>query len=189
MSNENKELFPFETLEQCRTYYCKPFPQYITCKDFGELDGMNGSCHWCKEMTPIQFEMCWDESMVHNSMNRGTTRREAIERIKKEKEKHCTPTSMFISINRMGVFDVKVFHKNDYASMELTFEQMISSLEEIIKTCNVREVYLDIVRLGVLYACIESIIAKEKSIIIHKITPSDLQSKLFESVKKSILQN
>ena len=31
---------------------------------------MNGSCHWCLEMTPYQFEMCWDADgvMVSNCL-------------------------------------------------------------------------------------------------------------------------
>ena len=39
---------------------------YIICCDFGNNDGMNGSCHWCLEMTPYQFEMCWDATSVNN---------------------------------------------------------------------------------------------------------------------------
>ena len=44
-----------ETLEQCETQYLPPVPRFISCPSFGQSDGMDGSCHWCKEMTPYQF--------------------------------------------------------------------------------------------------------------------------------------
>lgn len=82
-----EEIFPFETLEQCRTHYCKPIQKYISCKEFGKLDGMDGSCHWCREMTPLQFEMCWDESTVCNYERCGKAREEAIQLVEKKKIK------------------------------------------------------------------------------------------------------
>lgn len=186
MNNQEEKLFPFETLEQCRTHYCEPFPKYITCSEFGELDGMNGSCHWCKEMTPIQFEMCWDESCLRDKMKYGNSKCEAVKKIEKEKNKRISPTSMFISASKTGLFDVKVFNSNDYASFDLTFEEMISSLEEIVNSCNVCDVHIDIVKLGVLYALIESIVTKKKNTVIHRIIPADLQSKVFKIVKNTV---
>lgn len=61
----NENYIP-ETLEQCKQYYLPPIKKYITCSDFGNPDGMNGSCHWCLEMCPYQFEMCHDESLLRN---------------------------------------------------------------------------------------------------------------------------
>lgn len=63
----NKNFVP-ETLEQCKQHYIPPINQYISCSEFGNSDGMNGSCHWCKEMCPYQFEMCRDESWIQSLM-------------------------------------------------------------------------------------------------------------------------
>jgi len=30
------------------------------CEQFGNLDGMNGSCHYCKEESIELFKACWD---------------------------------------------------------------------------------------------------------------------------------
>jgi len=54
----------WETLEQCANNYCKPILKYISCEKFGETDGMDGSCHWCMEMTPYQWYMCSDYARV-----------------------------------------------------------------------------------------------------------------------------
>lgn len=53
-----------ETLEWCRKHYVPPIEKHISCKYFGNCDGMNGSYHWCLEMTPYQWEMCSDETRV-----------------------------------------------------------------------------------------------------------------------------
>ena len=79
-----------ETLEWCRKHYVPPIKKHISCKDFGDCDGMNGSCHWCREMTPYQWEMCSDETWVKNllrplSRNSAKTREEAIEFIERYK--------------------------------------------------------------------------------------------------------
>lgn len=50
-----------ETLDWCKKHYVPLIKQYISCNEFGYCDGMNGSCHWCREMTPYQWEMCRDE--------------------------------------------------------------------------------------------------------------------------------
>jgi len=60
---ENKEA-QWETLEQCENNYCRPVLKYISCEDFGKIDGMDGSCHFCKEMTPYQWHMCSDSSRI-----------------------------------------------------------------------------------------------------------------------------
>lgn len=60
------EIFVPETIEQCESHYLPPNYNFINCKDFGYTDGMNGSCHWCKEMTPYQWHMCADESWLRN---------------------------------------------------------------------------------------------------------------------------
>lgn len=49
--------------------YNIPDHNYITCENFGYIDGMNGSCHYCKELTNYQFEMCSDESWKRNLMS------------------------------------------------------------------------------------------------------------------------
>lgn len=50
-------------------------------------DGMNGSCHWCLEMTPYQFEMCWDATSV-NSYRRmkGWSKEKAVSFIEDYKQ-------------------------------------------------------------------------------------------------------
>ena len=46
-----------EKLEWCRKHYVPPIEKHISCKDFGNCDSMDGSCHWCREMTPYQWYM------------------------------------------------------------------------------------------------------------------------------------
>ena len=80
-----------ETLDWCKSHYVPPIQEYITCKVFGKLDGTDGSCHWCKEMTPYQFEMCWDESWIRGLLSptackHKNTREEAIEFIEEYKQ-------------------------------------------------------------------------------------------------------
>ena len=80
-----------ETLEWCHKHYVPPIKKYISCKYFGKCDGMNGSCHWCLEMTPYQWEMCSDETQVKNllrplSRNSAKTREEAAEFIERCKQ-------------------------------------------------------------------------------------------------------
>ena len=53
-----------ETLEDCKTHYLPPNPDYIHCLNFGNIDGMNGTCHWCREMTPYMWWMCSDASWL-----------------------------------------------------------------------------------------------------------------------------
>lgn len=79
-----------ETLEWCRKHYVPPIEKHISCKDFGGCDGMDGSCHWCREMTPYQWEMCSDETWVKNLLrpllcNSEKTREEAAEFIERYK--------------------------------------------------------------------------------------------------------
>jgi len=31
------------------------------CSQFGNIDGMNGSCHYCKEDNQELFQACWDD--------------------------------------------------------------------------------------------------------------------------------
>jgi len=48
--------------------YNAPDHDYITCKEFGKNDGMNGSCHYCLKDTPYEWEMCSDESWKRSLM-------------------------------------------------------------------------------------------------------------------------
>jgi hypothetical protein len=43
-----------ETLDWCASHYVPPIKDHIHCPDFGKLDWMDGSCHWCLEMYPYQ---------------------------------------------------------------------------------------------------------------------------------------
>lgn len=52
-----------------RTKYNPPDYNVITCKDFGYIDGMNGSCHYCLEDCPYEWEMCSDESWKRRLMS------------------------------------------------------------------------------------------------------------------------
>ena len=81
-----------ETLEQCKEHFVPAIGDYITCYNFGHIDGTNGSCHWCREMTPYQFEMCSDDSWVGNLIRGNINRRmsidEAIQFIEDYKQRH-----------------------------------------------------------------------------------------------------
>jgi len=66
----------FKCLITCKTCfhsynykYNAPDHNHISCKEFGKVDGMNGSCHYCLEETPYQWEMCSDESWKRNLMS------------------------------------------------------------------------------------------------------------------------
>lgn len=61
----NNDFVP-ECILQCKAHYVPPNKKYITCRDFGNPDGMNGGCHWCLEMTPYQWYMCSDESFLRS---------------------------------------------------------------------------------------------------------------------------
>ncbi len=55
------DIATVETIEQCNQEYLPPVRKFINCSDFGKMDGMCGSCHWCLEMTPYQWYMCRDK--------------------------------------------------------------------------------------------------------------------------------
>lgn len=80
-----------EYLKECNMHYVPKNKKYITCKEFGHIDGMNGACWWCKEMTPYQWVMCWDESSLKSLMNpcfKNLTKEEAIRFIEERKQKN-----------------------------------------------------------------------------------------------------
>lgn len=84
-----------ETLDWCTKHYVPPIKEHIHCLDFGQCDGMDGSCHWCREMFPYQWHMCYDESWVRNllspvSVVPVSSREEAAGFIESYKQKHCT---------------------------------------------------------------------------------------------------
>ena len=84
-----------ETLDWCNKHYVPPIKEHIHCPCFGRCDGTDGSCWWCKEMTPYQHEMCRDERWIKSllsplSRNPKNTREEAAEFIEKYKQKHYT---------------------------------------------------------------------------------------------------
>lgn len=91
LCESNQDFVP-ETLTRCRSHYVPPVQKYITCKDFGYTDGMNGGCWWCMEMTPYQWHMCQDESWIRSLTNRFCkkvyTKAEAIEFIEYRKQTH-----------------------------------------------------------------------------------------------------
>lgn len=64
--SKNNEVFIPETLDWCCHHYVPKNPAYITCKEFGRCDGMDGSCWWCMEMTPYQWHMCVDEAWIQS---------------------------------------------------------------------------------------------------------------------------
>ena len=85
-----------ETLEWCRKHYVPPIKKHISCKNFGDCFSMNGSCHWCREMTPYQWEMCCDETRVKNLLRPFScvpekTREEAAEFIERYKSSGFKP--------------------------------------------------------------------------------------------------
>lgn len=95
----NKEEFvahyASKSLDWWKNHYCPPVDEYITCSDFGRIDGSNGCCWWCMESTPYQWYMCSDESWVRGLMSpyacvKKDTREEAIEFIEQYKQKHST---------------------------------------------------------------------------------------------------
>lgn len=89
---EDKKPIP-ETLTWCRQHYVPVVEKYITCEQFGNIDGMDGACWWCMEMTPYQWHMCSDESWVRgllrpSACKRKQTRAGAIEFIEQYKSSH-----------------------------------------------------------------------------------------------------
>ena len=89
----NLDYIP-ETLEQCEEYYLPPIAKYISCEEFGNIDGMSGGCHWCSKMTPYQWWMCRDESqlrrLVKPRFNRpALSKEDAIKYIEKYKKRVC----------------------------------------------------------------------------------------------------
>ena len=62
-------IFVPETLSWCNRHYVPKNDKYIFCKEFGHIDGMDGACWWCKEMTPYQWNMCADESWLNSLLN------------------------------------------------------------------------------------------------------------------------
>lgn len=81
-----------ETLTWCRQHYVPPVQKFITCQEFGNIDGMNGGCWWCMEMTPYQWHMCSDESWVRGLLSpiackRKNSRAAAIEFIEQYKQR------------------------------------------------------------------------------------------------------
>lgn len=83
----------FEALDDCRRHYCPPDERFINCERFGNIDGTDGACWWCSEMTPLQWHMCWDESWVRSllrtsAMKQFQSREEATVFIEDYKHKH-----------------------------------------------------------------------------------------------------
>lgn len=82
-----------ETLEECHQHYVPPVKRFIFCEEFGHPDPMDGSCHWCLEMCPYQWEMCQDENWIRGLLSPiarrpAKTREEAIEFIENFKQKY-----------------------------------------------------------------------------------------------------
>ena len=67
--NSMNEKFIPETLQWCREHYVPVVKEYVRCKEFGNSDGMSGSCWWCMEMTPYEWHMCQDESWIRGLMS------------------------------------------------------------------------------------------------------------------------
>lgn len=89
---EGYEPIP-ETLTWCRQHYVPPVRKFISCQEFGHIDGMDGACWWCMEMTPYQWHMCSDESWIRGLLSptarkRKSSRAEAIEFIEEYKQSH-----------------------------------------------------------------------------------------------------
>lgn len=86
------EMVP-ESLTWCRHHYVPPVDRFISCKEFGNIDGMDGGCWWCMEMTPYQWHMCSDESWVRGLISpvariKHKSREDAIKFIEKYKQNH-----------------------------------------------------------------------------------------------------
>lgn len=80
-----------ETIDWCNRHYVPPIKKYINCEEFGHPDPMDGSCHWCLEMCPYQWEMCHDEAWVRGLLSPiarkpAKSREEAIEFIENYKQ-------------------------------------------------------------------------------------------------------
>lgn len=83
---KDKSVPQWDTVEQCSANHCKLILKYVSCEHFGKIDGMDGSCHTCKEITPYQFHMCsdfkWELTLM---LEKGYTQGEAIDFIQKYK--------------------------------------------------------------------------------------------------------
>lgn len=86
--------FRAENLEQCDSNYVPPIGKYITCEQFGNSDGMDSACWWCKEMTPYQWYMCLDETLLRHLTSRRTNpltteqAQEYIDKVKKRRNEY-----------------------------------------------------------------------------------------------------
>lgn len=85
-----------ETLSWCRQHYVPPIKEHIKCQEFGHTDPMDGSCHWCHDMYPYEWEMCQDESWVRGLLSPIArrpykTREEAAEFIEEYKQRANIP--------------------------------------------------------------------------------------------------
>lgn len=69
-----------ETLTWCRKHYVPPVQKFITCQNFGNINGMSGGCWWCMEMTPYQWHMCSDESWVRSLLRSTACKQKKIKR-------------------------------------------------------------------------------------------------------------
>lgn len=92
-SLSNQRGFIPESLSWCRSHYVPPVKEHISCHQFGNIDGMDGGCWWCMEMTPYQWHMCSDASWVRGLMRgcpcaKPKSREEAVEFIEQYKQRH-----------------------------------------------------------------------------------------------------
>lgn len=102
----------FETLEQCKAHYVNKVDKFISCEEFGHIDGMDGACWWCKEMTPYQFEMCSDASWLKSLMNGGMTEEEAIKFIENRKQRDYLLKKLSDKVMSNG--HIKEDYKNEF---------------------------------------------------------------------------
>ena len=91
----NYDFIP-ETLEWCEQHYVPPIKEHINCEQFGNIDWMDGGCHWCRDMYPYQCQMCRDESWVKGLLSPAAriqvkTREEAAEFIEAYKQRANIP--------------------------------------------------------------------------------------------------
>lgn len=93
LESYSKRDFVPETLSWCRKHYVPKVDRYITCKEFGHSDGMDGACWWCMGMTPYQWHMCCDETWLRRltrtiDKTPRMNKNEGIEFIEQYKQKY-----------------------------------------------------------------------------------------------------
>nr|DAH55369.1 MAG TPA: hypothetical protein [Caudoviricetes sp.] len=83
------DAFVPESIAWIRHHYNPVNTDYITCHEFGNMDGTVGVCYSCREIAPYQWEMCCDKQSLDWAIAHGADREQAIKDIEERKSGRC----------------------------------------------------------------------------------------------------